>query len=45
MTATAGFVKTGVEGVEVLLVQPIGGNAQGITVLTKSKRCGEALEP
>jgi hypothetical protein len=38
-SATAASIKAGVECVEILFVESVGGNAQRITNLTKSKSC------
>ena len=38
------FVKFGIEGVEVLAVQVVLNYSEPVTHLTKSKRCGEALD-
>jgi hypothetical protein len=37
-------VKAWIERVEILTVELVSGKSQAFTVLTKSKRCGEALE-
>ena len=38
------FVKFGIEGVKVLVIEVILHHAESITNLTKSKRCPKALD-
>ena len=44
LMTTAALVELRVEGVEVFAVKSVGGNAEGITNLTKSKRCPKTLD-